>query len=57
MDAATPPRESQSLLEQGEQLLDSSRQLLADMDDALTRDAGGENSGDTTPGLDTELAT
>lgn len=56
MDAAKPPIESQSLLEQGEQLLDSSRQLLADMDDALTGEAGGETGGDTTPGLDTELA-
>ena len=55
MDAPQPSIDSQTILDQGEQLLDSSRQLLAHIDDALSHDPGGDTSPDTTPGLDGEL--
>ena len=41
-----PPADSQSLLDQGEQLLDSSRRLLAHIDDALSNDAPAEADGE-----------
>jgi hypothetical protein len=41
-----PPADSQTLLDQGEQLLDSSRQLLAHIDDALGSDAAPESDGE-----------
>jgi hypothetical protein len=36
MEPAPPPSESQVILEQGEALLDSSRRLLANIDDQLS---------------------
>ena len=51
-----PPADSQSILDQGEQLLDSSRQLLAHIDDTLGATDAPEADGETTPGLDTELS-
>ena len=38
MDTPQPPTDSKALLDQGEELLDSSRRLLANIDDALRRD-------------------
>ena len=43
-----PPADSQILLDQGEQLLDSSRQLLAHIDDALGNDSA-ESDGEAVP--------
>ena len=54
MDATTP-LDSQSLLDQGEQLLDSSRQLLAHIDDALGRDPSPDGAGEPGPGADGEV--
>jgi hypothetical protein len=51
MDAINP-LDSQSLLDQGEQLLDSSRQLLAHIDDALGRDPSPEGNAEPDPGPD-----
>ena len=56
VDPNQPPMDSQALLDQGEELLDSSRQLLAHLDDALGIEPAGEPTTDATPGLDSSLS-
>jgi hypothetical protein len=44
MESSSPPKESQVILEQGEELLDSSRRLLANIDDQLSGDRSPERA-------------